>query len=282
MPTRRSSAVRFITELACWIGILILLSFALFPLIVMIITSIKTPAEVFSSPMIWWPKRVVWENYVRIFEAAPLAKYLKNSAIIATGTTIVSLLASAPAAYTLSRRRFIGRKAFLLVILASQMFARIVLVIPLFRTLVMLKWLNTYHSLILVNAAYSLGFSIWLLYSYIDSIPIQMEESAMVDGCTPMQALIKIVVPIAAPGLVTTLIYTFIGAWNEFMFALTFMTREDMKPVTLGLFDFVKRDLVDWHYLMAGSVVTIIPVLILFFTIEKHITRGLTSGAVKG
>ena len=264
-----------------WVLSAVVLFVLLFPVLVMLSTSLKTIDDVYRIPPRWIPSTVAWQNFADIWTRYPLGTYVRNSVIISVGTTVLNLAAAIPAGYAVARLRFRGRQAFMLLLLLIQMFSPVVVLIPLFKIMALLHWLDTYWSLIVTNTVFTLAFSIWMLASYFHAIPMEIEEAALVDGCTWGQTIVRIAIPIAAPGVVTTIIYVFITAWNEFIFALTFISRTEMRTLTVGLYNFIGRWTVQWHYLMAAALVGVVPVVILFMLVERHLVRGLALGAVK-
>jgi len=161
------------------------------------------------------------------------------------------------------------------------MFSPIVVMIGLYKTMAIFGWLDTYQSLIITYAAFNQAFSIWLLTGYFSTIPVEIEEAALIDGCSRVQALRKILFPLSAPGIVATIIFVFIWSWNEFMIALTFTSSPYMRLLTVGLFRFIGRYEIEWNYLMAASLVATLPVLSLFLLIQRNLVKGLTAGAIK-
>jgi multiple sugar transport system permease protein len=264
-----------------WTSSALALFVLLFPVLVMISTAFKTLDEVYQVPPTWLSATFAWRNFVEIWERYPLARYIGNSVIIAGGATVLNLLAAVPAGYAVARLRFRGRTLFMLLLLVIQMFSPVIVLIPLFKVMARLHLLDTYWSLIVTNTVFTLAFSIWMLATYLQSIPVEVEEAALVDGCSRGQAIMRVVIPLAAPGIVTTIIYIFICVWNEFIFALTFVTRMEMRPLTVGLYHFVGRWTVQWHHLMAAALVGVVPVVILFMLVQRHLVRGLTLGAVR-
>jgi len=260
----------------------VIIVFLLFPFFVMISTMLKDFDQVYTRPPFWIPKKIAWENFKFIWSKYPMAKYFINSFIIASGATLLNTALCIPAAYAVARLRFRGRKFLLYIFLVVQMFSPVIVIISLFKIMSKLHLLNTYLSLILVNSVFTLAFSIWMLNGYFQSIPKEIEEAALIDGCTRVGTIFRVMIPIAMPGVVTTIIYAFITSWNEFMFALTFIKTMEKRPLTVGLYNFVGRWMVQWQYLMAASFLSIIPVVILFFFIEKQLVQGLAGGAVKG
>lgn len=261
---------------------ILLLAVMLFPFLVMITTMLRSSQEVYVAPPRWIPKVVTFKNFILVWTQYLLAGYFKSSAIIAIGSTALNLLLSIPAAYAIARLRFKGRQAALYLFLVVQMFSPVVVVIALFKTFSKLGMLDSYGGLIVINAVFSMAFSIWLLSGYFKSIPVEVEEAAFIDGATRLQTVVKIILPIAAPGLVTTSIYTFIAAWNEFLFALSFIQTQSKMPLTLGLYRFVGRWSSQWELLTTAAFLAVIPVLVLFYVIQERLVAGLAGGAVKG
>jgi len=253
----------------------------LFPFVVMILTSLKAGDEIFVSSPAWLPRKIQFKNYIEIWRYVRLANYFKNSVIYAFGTTIVTILISLPAAYATARIRFRGRMVFLFLILVTQMFSPIVVIISLYKMMAFYRSLNTYRSIIVTYAAFNQAFSIWLLTGYFSTIPKDIEEAAMIDGCSRFSAVFKILVPLSKPGIVATIIFVFIWAWNEFLIVLTFVSTDRIWPLTLGIFSFIGKYKIMWNYLMAVSFLATIPVVVLFLLIEKQLISGLTAGAIK-
>ena len=254
----------------------------LYPYFVMLVTALKTRGEIFDPNSSLLPTVPVWSNFVDIWNLAPIGKYLANSVLIASGSTIIAMLCGIPAAYALARMKFRGQTAFLGFIIVSQMFAPVVLLIGIYKVIKFLQLTNTLLGLVFINAAFNQAFTIWLLSGTFMSISAEMEQAATIDGCNRIQAMIKILLPVAAPGIVTTLIFIFINAWNEYTVALCLMSTDTLKPITVGINIFNGFNIIEWQYLFASSIVAIIPVVILFMSIEKNLTSGLTAGGVKG
>lgn len=263
-------------------AITIIVLVLLFPFFVALSTAFKDLDEVYATPPYWIPHRLAVENFQHIWGKYPLAQYFVNSCIVAGGATILTTLLCVPAAYAFARLRFYGRKTLLFTLLVVQMFSPIIVVIVLYKIVVALKLYDTLSSLIIVNAVFTLAFAIWMMNGYFSTIPKEIEEAALIDGCSRFQSMTRITLPIAMPGVVTVIIYTFITAWNEFMFALTFVSSTEKRPLTLGLYNFVGRWQISWHYLMGAALLAIIPVILLFMVIEKQLVQGLAGGAVKG
>ena len=260
---------------------ILLLLVMLFPFFVMFSTMIKTSQEVYTIPPRWIPHHPTLVNFATVWVQYTLITYFKSSSIIAIAATLLNTLLSVPAAYAIARLRFVGRRFALYLFLVVQMFSPVVVVISLFKTFGALHLLDTYFSLVLMNAVFTMAFSIWLMSGYFRTIPVEIEEAAFIDGATRGQTITRIIMPIAAPGLVTTMIYTFIYAWNEFLFALSFIQSQSKMPLTLGLYRFVGRWSSQWHLLSTAAFLAIIPVLVLFYIIQHRLVAGLAGGAVK-
>jgi multiple sugar transport system permease protein len=260
---------------------IVLLLFLLFPFFVMISTMLKSGEEVYSSPPTWIPAKVHLQNFITVWAEFELFIYFKSSIIIAVGATIFNTLLTVPAAYAVARLRFIGRKFILYLFLVIQMFSPVIVVISLFKIMAGLRLLDTYASLIIANTVFTIAFTIWMMNGYFKSIPFEIEEAALIDGCSRVQTITRIMIPIAVPGLVTAMIYTFIYAWNEFLFGLSFIQSNPKAPLVLGLYNFVGRWTTQWELLTTAAFLAIIPVLVLFYIIEKRLVAGLAGGAVK-
>jgi len=254
----------------------------LYPYFVMFLTALKSRDEIFSPNGTIFPQVWLWSNFTDIFDRAPMGQYMLNSILIAGGSTIIAMVCGIPAAYALARMKFKGQTAFLGFIIVSQMFAPVVLLIGIYKVMQTMGLTNSLLGLIFINAAFNQAFTIWLLRGTFMSISAEMEQAATIDGCNRIQAMFKILLPVAAPGIVTTLIFIFINAWNEYTVALCLISTDTIKPMTVGINIFNGYNIIEWQYLFAASIFAIVPVVILFMSIEKNLTSGLTAGGVKG
>ena len=211
-----------------------------------------------------------------------MARYMLNSVLIAGGSTLIAMLCGIPAAYALARMKFKGQTAFLGFVIVSQMFAPVVLLIGIYQVMQVLHLTDSILGLVFINAAFNQAFTIWLLRGTFMGISAEMEQAATIDGCNRIQAMMKVLLPVAAPGIVTTLIFIFINAWNEYTVALCLIQTDTLKPLTVGINTFNGYNIIEWQYLFAASIFAIIPVVILFMCIEKNLVSGLASGGVKG
>ena len=254
----------------------------LYPYFAMVCTALKSNSEIFSGSSNVLPLKAMWSNFIDIWKLAPMGNYMLNSLMIAGGSTAIAMICGIPAAYALARMKFKGQTAFLGFIIVSQMFAPVVLLIGIYKVMSLFGLTNSVAGLIFINAAFNQAFTIWLLRGTFMSISAEMEQAATIDGCNRVQAMMKILLPVAAPGIVTTLIFIFINAWNEYTVALCLISTDTLKPLTVGINIFNGYNIIEWQYLFAASLFAIVPVVILFMSIEKNLTSGLTAGGVKG
>ena len=254
----------------------------LYPYFAMFCTALKSRAEIFSPHGTILPVTALWSNFIDIWSRAPMANYLLNSILIAGGSTIIAMLCGIPAAYALARMRFKGQTAFLGFVIVSQMFAPVVLLIGIYQVMLRLGLTDSLLGLIFINAAFNQAFTIWLLRGTFMGISAEMEQAATIDGCNRLQSMTRVLLPVAAPGIVTTLIFIFINAWNEYTVALCLISTDTNKPLTVGINIFNGYNMIEWQYLFAASIFAIIPVVILCMCIEKNLVSGLASGGVKG
>jgi len=276
------NSAKLLKRIILYFIVMLICVFVLYPYFVMFTTSLKTRGEIFSMSSAVFPVKAIWSNFVDIWSKAPMASYMKNSVIIAGGSTAIAMICGIPAAYALARMKFKGDTAFLGFIIVSQMFAPVVLLIGIYKVMQILHLTNSLLGLVFLNAAFNQAFTIWLLRGTFMSISAEMEQAATIDGCNRLQAMFRVLLPVAAPGIVTTLIFIFINAWNEYTVALCLISTESLKPLTVGINIFNGYNMIEWQYLFASSLFAIVPVVILFMCIEKHLTSGLTAGGVKG
>ncbi len=253
----------------------------LFPYLVMLLTAAKPEGELRITPPRLTPLHWQPANFLAVLADPGFQAWLRVSLGIAVASTVLVVLAATPAAYYTARYRFPGRSAFLVLVLVTQMFSPTALVVGLYREFFELGLVNTYASLILTNAAFNLAFAIWILRAFFATVPREIEEAAAVDGCGKLRTLVQVLLPLSLPALVTAIIFAFIAAWNEYIVALTLMTDPDRKPLTVGITSYVTAYVQHWNYLFAASVIAIVPIVVLFALIERHLVGGLTAGSVK-
>ncbi len=268
-----------------WVAVpltIIILLFLLFPFFVMISTMLKSGKDVYAVPPMWIPTHIEWSNFVNVWTQYDLATSFRASIIISLGATALNTLLCVPAAYAVARLRFPGRKFALYLLLMIEMFSPVIVIISLFKVVAGFGMLDSYASLIILDALFTVAFNTWMMNGYFKTIPKDIEEAALIDGCNRVQTMTRIMLPISVPGLVTVMIYAFIFAWNEFLFALTFISSKSKMPLTIGLYNFVGQFNTQWQYLTMAAFLALIPVLVLFYIIEKRLVAGLAGGAVKG
>jgi len=245
--------------------------------------SLKTPADLFRYPPHLIPNPIAWNNYVRVFRESHLMLFLYNSLKIVMWATVGAILVSVPAAYGFSRFRFRGKKFVLLAILAFQMISPMIIVIPLYRYFKALGLLNTHFATIITFVAVQIPFTTWLLKGFFDSIPREIDEYALVDGCSRLGALGRVILPISAPGIASALIFNFIQSWSNFIVPFVLLKDTRLYPISVGILQFHSlQEEITTHLLAAGSMISILPVLLIFILAQRFIVGILIEGGVKG
>jgi multiple sugar transport system permease protein len=269
-------------SLLIWLVLSPLLGIILFPFAVMLFTALKPRAEVFSYPPRWLPSELHWQNFVEMWQATDFGTALWNSTLISLGSTLLVLILSVPAAYAMARTSFSAKQPFRQFLLATQMLSPILVVLGIFHLVVSIGLVDNKFALVLIYAAFNIAFAVWMLQSYFASIPVELEEAALIDGCSRWRAIVSIFVPLAAPAMVVTAIFTFINSWNEFVVALTLLRSQNNFTLPLRIFSLVGgRYTVEWEQVMAATLLATLPVAIVFSWLQRYLVRGLTVGAVK-
>ncbi|MCH8093958.1 MAG: carbohydrate ABC transporter permease [Chloroflexi bacterium] len=266
-----------VTAVLLAIGLVIVL----FPIMWMVFASMRPVSETFGTPPAWIPREISFEAYETIFFDPRQQRYQVNTYVIALSTAFLSVGLGSLAAYGFSRFKIRGGRSILLGILALQMVPGVSIIIPFYN---MARWAgiwDTYLAMILANTAFALAISIWLLKGYVDSIPIDLEEAAMVDGCSRFQAFYKIVLPLLAPGLVGTATFAFLYGWNDFVFATTLRDGHELMPMTVAIGNFFTSHSRDWNSIMALNTMATLPLIALFVLLQRWVIKGMTAGAVK-
>ena len=258
----------------------------LFPIYWIVIASLKSDAEIFARPQTWWPAELHFENYINQFRnktgTANLVQQFRNSWIIALSSMTLSLVLSIPAGYGLSRFRFPGKKPILMIFLVTQMLPASLVLTPLFLMYSKLGILNTFLGPILATATISVPFVIMVLRPIFLTCPREIEEAARIDGCNHFTAFIRVTLPISKSGVITAAAFSFIFAWNDLIYSITFNNKDYLRPMTSGIYQFMDAYGTQWNMIMAYGVVTVLPIVILFVFLQKYIVGGLVGGAVKG
>lgn len=264
------------------IGLVVLI--CLFPSYVIILSSLQGQEQVLTIPAKFIPNPVRFDNYIKVWSNMKLATYIKNGLILSLGTIVVTLVISSLAAFPLAKLKIPGKRLLMIGLLFTQMFAPAVVLLPLFKLFKQLHLLNSLFGLIIVNSAFSLAFSTLLIASFFETVPFEVVEAAIIDGCSKLKVLTKILFPISLSGILVVSIYIFTRVWNEFLFAFTFVSSSDKYTPIVGLFNFVQVpgvQLPQWHLAMSASSILTIPALLLFFFQRNSLSKGLTSGAIK-
>jgi multiple sugar transport system permease protein len=289
MTTAPHSKPRAALNLWQWAGrifLAVMLLFTLLPMVWMLLTSFKSGFAALQFPPQWWPKEPTLASYKKLLDPTSsvgedFLRFFWNSLFVSTMSTILSVIVAVPAAYAFSRFDFPGRKFLFFAVLLRNMFPAVVFLVPLFILMRLLGLMNTHGSLILTYLTFGLPLAIWLLKGFYDNIPYQLEQAARIDGASRFQAFLLIIMPLSVPGIIATAIYSFIGAWNEYIFAYTFINRNDRLTLPIGIQRFFSESSSDFPGLMAASFMMSVPVVVLFLMLQRYFVRALTEGAVK-
>jgi ABC-type glycerol-3-phosphate transport system permease component len=269
-------------SLGLYVAALALLVLGAFPFAWMLSTALKPSAEIFATPPTLVPHHATLENFVRLFRDTSFPTYFKNSVTVSLATVVLTLVVSALGAYGLTRFAFRGRDTVAGLILLTYMFAPIMIIIPFYLIVKQLGIVNTQLALVLSYTTFCLPFCLWLLRSFFQAIPLELEEAALVDGASQARAVWWVVLPLALPGLIATGIFTFILAWNDFLFALVLITSDELKTLPIGVNDLFNATIVDWGMIMAAGVMITVPTIAFFVAVQRYLIQGWGAGGVKG
>jgi len=248
----------------------------------MISTSFKPLQEIFVFPPTFLPEDFTLENFARLFEQTRFLRYFQNSVIVSLATVALTITIGSAGAYSLTRFNFYGREKIASLILFTYMFAPIMIVIPFYVLIKKIGLANTHAALIMAYTALCLPFSLWLLRAFFQSIPLALERAAFIDGASRFQAVVYVVLPLALPGIIATSIFTFILAWNDYIFVRILITSDELKTLSVGIADLYNATVIDWGMIMAGSMLITVPVLIFFVFVQRYLIAGWGAGAMKG
>ena len=277
MTTRRRPAL--LASLVAWPLVLVIA----FPLLWMLLTSIKPQVELFTTSPKFLPAAITFEHYIRLLTETPFLKYFRNSMILAVSTTVLVVAISVLGAYSLVRFRYRGRETLATLVLFTYLLPSVVLISPLYLMLVNIGLANTLASLVAAYMSFALPYALWLLRAFMAGIPEDLESAAMVDGASRMGAFVDVVLPQALPGIISTALFTFILAWNEYLYALVLVNSDEARPLTTGVMNMlISAFNIEWSLLMAASVMMSIPLVILFAFFQRYLTSGFGAGGVKG
>lgn len=263
-------------------AILFYLTFALFPLYWLLKIAVTPDRLIYSDGTRLWPSEFTLSNFTAVLFQTDFLSYFTNSLVVSLGTAALTTIFAAGAGYAFSRFNFGGKKIIIAVMLITQMFPLLMIIAPIYKIIASLGLLNSLTSLIIVYTAFNIPFATFLMQSFFDGIPKDLEEAAMMDGCSRFQALRKVIFPLTLPGLGATLGFVFTAAWSELLFALMLISKNDTMTFPVGLLTFVSKFSVDWGQMMAAGVLALIPSCLFFIFIQRYLVQGLTSGAVKG
>jgi ABC-type glycerol-3-phosphate transport system permease component len=272
----------FLQRFSLALAIIALLLFTAFPFAWMAATAFKPSQEVFYWPPRFFPEQATLSNIVRLFQETRFLDYFRNSVVVASATVLLTLALATPGAYSLTRFSFRGRETLAATILFTYMFAPIMIIIPFY---VMVRYFgiaNTHLALVLGYTAFSMPFALWMLRTFFQSIPLDLEEAALTDGADRGRAVLYVVLPMALPGIIATGIFTFILAWNDYIFVRILITSDELKTLPIGIADLYNSSVIDWGMIMASGMLVIVPVVIVFSYIQKFLVAGWGSGGVKG
>ena len=280
MPDRRGR--RRASRTAEWVLRVGLFVFCAFPLYWMVVSSFKVSHELLASPPTFWPHEWELRAYRKLFYETNFWVYFQNTIIVSAMTTAIVLAAGVIGAYSLTRYAFRGRTTVARVTLLAYMFPPIIMLVPLFLLARHLGLTNSLPGLALTYISFSLPYALWILRAFFQSIPVELEHAALIDGANRAQALAYVVMPLALPGIIATAIFTFIVAWNDFLFALVLIGKDDLKTLAIGINEFFHMAVVDWGLIMAAGVMVTIPALVFFIAVQRYLIAGWGAGGLKG
>lgn len=260
----------------------ILVAATAFPFFWMVSTSFKPLQEIFLFPPNFFPTEFTLKNFERLFEQTRFLTYFKNSVFVSFTTVVLTMTIGSAGAYSLTRFKFYGREKIAGLILFSYMFAPIMIVIPFYVLIKKIGLANTHAALIMAYTAFCLPFSLWLLRAFFQSIPLALEKAALIDGASRLEAVVYVVLPLALPGIIATSIFTFILAWNDYIFVRILITSDELKTLSVGIADLYNATVIDWGMIMSGSMLITVPVLVFFVFVQRYLIAGWGAGAMKG
>jgi ABC-type glycerol-3-phosphate transport system permease component len=273
---------RTIGSVAAALAAVVVVAIALLPVWWGLVTSLKPAAQIMSFPPKWLPEPPTLASYVQVWQQSNLPIYFRNSIIVTLAALVVALVVSVHAAYALARFSFRGRNAVMVALLATSMIPGIAILVPLYDLAVHVKLYDTFAGLVLVYAAWNVPILVWLLRGFFESVPIELEEAARIDGCSRLKAFYKIVLPMSQPGLLAAAIMVIMFVWNDFLIAFALTISENRRLLSVGLYTYISNYGVEWGQLTAATMVALVPVVAVFFLLQRRLVEGLMAGALKG
>jgi multiple sugar transport system permease protein len=273
---------RLLGQIAVYAAIACYVAFALLPIYWTIKISVTPEDLLYSEGIRLWPSRMTLANYASVLEATDFPRYFLNSILVSVTTAVIVTAVASFAGYALSRFRFRGKAAVSLVLLLTQTFPLVMVIPPIYRIMGQLGLTDSLFGLIIIYTAFNIAFATFLMQSFFDGVPKDLEEAAMIDGCTRFMALRRVILPLTLPGMGATVAFVFTAAWSELLFGLMLINSESQKTFSVGLLTFIGKFAVDWGQMMAASVLALIPVCLFFLFLQRYLVTGLTAGAVKG
>lgn len=254
-----------------------------FPLVWMVLTSVKPQFELLRNPPTFLPEQITFEHYYRLIAETPFVTYMRNSLVLGFATTALVIVVATLGAHSLTRFRYPGRERLAQMVLFTYLLPSVVLVLPLYLMMVKIGVANSLLSLVIAYTTFALPYALWLLRSFMQGIPDDLEAAALIDGASRMEAFIDVILPQALPGIISTALFTFILAWNEYLFALVLVNTDAARPLTTGVMNMlVSAFNIEWSLLMAAAVMMSVPLIVIFAFLQKYLTRGFGAGGVKG
>ncbi len=274
--------MRTVKVAARYLSVAAVLAVVLLPMYWVVVSSFKTVPELTSPTPTFWPRTFTTEHYTRLFEQVPFVTYFLNSVYVALAATLITLVLAALAAYSVYRCKYRGREFLFRTFISIYIFPRVLLIIPLYVTFTRIGIIDTLLALVIVNVTVVAPFSIWMLRAFFTGVPLDLEDAAMVDGASRIQVLVRIFLPLSAPGLAALALNSFLMSWTEYLFAIAFIISDRYKTLPVGMAHFLQQYFIDWGLLMSSSVIIAIPPILVFALAGRWFIAGLTAGAVKG
>jgi len=282
MIAGRSRSSRILSNVGLYAAISLYLIFALFPIYWTLKIAVTPQSLLYSEGITLWPSQTTFENFGTVLRATDFPRYFMNSVVVSVTTALLVTVSATLAGYAMSRFAFRGKATLAILLLLTQTFPLVMVIPPIYRIMGQLGLINSLTGLIIIYTAFNTAFATFLMQSFFDGIPRDLEEAAMIDGCTRAQALRRVIVPLTLPGMGATLGFVFTAAWSELLFALMLISSDAQKTFAVGLLTFIGKFAVDWGQMMAASIMALIPVCIFFGFLQRYLVTGLTAGAVKG